>query len=230
MISTVDAVVLRAGHDDLEVLLWQRPTNSNAYPGAWALPGGWVYEDRDSDLADTVKRLLASKIGLIPDHLEQVVTVGSRYRDPRGWSMTVVHLALVRFSASHLERPDVRWVSVRELQQSGAKSLPFDHHQLIALALERLTARAGYTTLPLYLAERELKLPELQRIYERVLGNPLHKRAFRERILAANVLEDTGRRVQGRGSPAVIYRYRADQRVCMFDRVMQGATGDRDDD
>jgi hypothetical protein len=59
-----------------------------------------------------------------------------------------------------------------------------------------------------------------------VLGNPLHKRAFRERILSANVLEDTGQRVQGRGSLATIYRYQSDCAVRLFDRMMQGALGE----
>lgn len=228
MISTVDAVVLRAGHDGLELLLWQRPADANAFPGVWALPGGWVFEDQDADLAATVTRLLATKVGFTPDYLEQVETIGSRDRDPRGWSMTVLHLALVRQSASRVSRPDICWRPVAALRANP--QLPFDHDLLLAKALTRLAARASYSTLPLYLAEHELKLPELQRIYELALGNPLHKRAFRDRLLASGVLEDTGQRVHGRGSPAVIYRYRANQPVCMFDRVMQGATGDRDDD
>jgi hypothetical protein len=40
------------------------------------------------------------------------------------------------------------------------------------------------------------------------------------------VLEDTGQRVQGRGSLATIYRYQPDCAVRLFDRMMQGALGE----
>jgi hypothetical protein len=126
-------------------------------------------------------------------------------------------------SHSQLQHPDTQWVSVDAVRQI---TLSFDHNELLEKALERLSTKARYSTLPLYLAEQELKLPELQRIYEVVLGNPLHKRAFRERILSANVLEDTGQRVQGRGSLATIYRYQPDCAVRLFDRMMQGVVAE----
>ena len=139
--------------------------------------------------------------------------------------MTVLHLALIRFSCSESTQTNTRWISV-DAVRNKALTLAFDHAELLEKALERLSTKARYSTLPLYLAEQELKLPELQRIYEVVLGNPLHKRAFRERILSAEVLEDTGIRIQGRGSPATIYRYQPDCAVRLFDRMMQGAMGE----
>jgi ADP-ribose pyrophosphatase len=223
MITTIDTVLLRIADNELQVLLWQRPSDSRAYPGFWALPGGWVFEDRDETLEQATCRILERKAGLKPDYIEQVATIGNRQRDPDGWSMTVLHLALLRFSCSISTHEDTRWVPVEDVLNQS-QELAFDHAVLLAKALERLNTKARYSTLPLYLAEQELKLPELQRIYEIVLGNPLHKRAFRERILSADVLQDTGRRVQGRGSPATIYRYHSDCPVRLFDRMMQGAS------
>ncbi len=228
MISTIDAVLLRIADNELQVLLWQRPENSRVFANRWALPGGWVFEDQDKTLEDATCRILEQKVGLKPDYIEQVATIGNHNRDPAGWSMTVLHLALIRYSRSALTHPDTQWVSLDSLRQSMIQ-LPFDHAELLEKALERLSTKARYSTLPLYLAEQELKLPELQRIYEIVLGNPLHKRAFRERILSASVLEDTGVKVQGRGSPATIYRYQPDCAVRLFDRMMQGATGNTDE-
>ena len=223
MISTIDTVLLRIADQALQVLLWQRPTDSRAFAGEWALPGGWVFEDQDTTLEQATCRILEHKVGLKPDYIEQVATIGNQHRDPAGWSITVLQLALIRYSHSQLQHPDTQWVSVDEVRQT---TLSFDHNELLEKALERLSTKARYSTLPLYLAEQELKLPELQRIYEVVLGNPLHKRAFRERILSANVLEDTGQRVQGRGSLATIYLYQPDCAVRLFDRMMQGALGE----
>ncbi len=222
MISTIDTVLLRIADNELQVLLWQRPTDSRVFAGAWALPGGWVFEDQDQTLELATCRILEQKVGLKPDYIEQVATIGNSRRDPGGWSITVLHLALIRYSCSDLPHTDTRWISIDALRRKEL-TLPFDHAELLEKALERLSTKARYSTLPLYLAEQELKLPELQRIYEVVLGNPLHKRAFRERILSAEVLEDTGIRIHGRGSPATIYRYQPDCAVRLFDRMMQGA-------
>jgi 8-oxo-dGTP diphosphatase len=223
MISTIDTVLLRIADQSLQVLLWQRPADSRAFAGEWALPGGWVFEDRDQTLEQATCRILEQKVGLKPDYIEQVATIGNHQRDPAGWSMTVLQLALIRYSGSPLQHANTQWISVDLARQT---QLPFDHNALLEKALERLSTKARYSTLPLYLAEHELKLPELQRIYEVALGNPLHKRAFRDRILSANVLEDTGKRVQGRGSLATIYRYQANCPVRLFDRMMQGVLDD----
>lgn len=225
MISTIDTVLLRIADNELQVLLWQRPQDSRAYPDVWALPGGWVSEEQDQTLELATCRTLEQKAGLKPDYIEQVATIGNRTRDPDGWSMTVLHLALIRFSCSESTQTNTRWISV-DAVRNKTLTLAFDHAELLDKALERLSTKARYSTLPLYLAEQELKLPELQRIYEVVLGNPLHKRAFRERILSAEVLDDTGIRIQGRGSPATIYRYQPDCAVRLFDRMMQGAMGE----
>jgi len=228
MISTIDAVLLRILDNQLQVLLWQRPAESEVFAAHWALPGGWVYEDTDKTLEEATCRILENKVGLTPDYIEQVVTVGNNHRDPRGWSTTVLHLALIRTSISSVTHSDTQWVNVENILERRLL-LPFDHALLLETALERLSTKARYSTLPLYLAEHELKLPELQRIYEIVLGNPLHKRAFRERILSADVLTDTGVRIQGRGSPATIYRYAPSCPVMLFDRMMQGAQTDLSD-
>ena len=50
MISTIDTVLLRIADNELQVLLWQRPQDSRAFAGEWALPGGWVFEEHDQTL------------------------------------------------------------------------------------------------------------------------------------------------------------------------------------
>lgn len=224
MIITLDTVLLRVADHELQVLLWRRPQDSQCFAGHWALPGGAVIAT-DANLDEATRRILTSQIGLDPDYLEQVATVGCPDRNPDGWSISILHLGLIRYTVSETRQSQTQWVPVRAIQTHDL-ALPFDHADLIEQALERLNAKARYSTLPLYLAERQLKLPELQHIYEIVLGNPLHKRAFRERILGANVLEDTGVRIQGRGSPATVYQYQPDCPVRLFDRVMEGKIQD----
>jgi 8-oxo-dGTP diphosphatase len=62
MISTIDTVLLRIADNELQVLLWQRPSDSRAFSGMWALPGGWVFEDQDLTLEQATCRSLPSAI------------------------------------------------------------------------------------------------------------------------------------------------------------------------
>ncbi|TAA42646.1 NUDIX hydrolase [Corallincola spongiicola] len=239
MFATVDVALFRinpeVGSGQLELLLWRRKADSDTFPNCFALPGGYVFENTDEQLQDTVSRLIINKVGVEPAHIEQVCTVGNAKRDPRGWSMTVLHLALVPFSRSALVSDEQCWVPARHYanstaqeqnkgdknQQNNDHALPFDHNQLVTLAVERLSSKALYTSQPLYLAEPTCSLPELQRIYEELLQNKLHKKAFRDRLLATNLLVDTGKRIQGRGSPTVLYHIQQTG-ITTFERVMQG--------
>ena len=145
MISTIDAVLLRILDNQLQVLLWQRPAESEVFASHWALPGGWVYEDTDQTLEEATCRILENKVGLTPDYIEQVVTVGNNHRDPRGWSTTVLHLALIRTSISSVTHSDTQWVNVENILERRLL-LPFDHALLLETALERLSTKARITS------------------------------------------------------------------------------------
>ncbi len=221
MIATVDVVLFRINNATLELLLYRRKADSEVFPGIFTLPGGYVFEDIDACMTETVQRLISLKVGVKPAYIEQVCTVGNRDRDPRGWSLTVLHLALVPYSQSSLCSDERHWVNARQFLDATTNPLPFDHNYLVSLALERLSSKSRYTSLPLYLAEQRSSLPELQRIYEEVLDNKLHKKAFRDRLLAAELLIDTGERFHGRGSPTVIYQIKQ-HGIATFERLMQG--------
>src|SRR5918992_1020005 len=51
------------------------------------------------------------------------------------------------------------------------------------------------------------RLPELQRVYEAVLGVALNRGNFRRKVLEAGVVEDTGKTRPARGKPAHLYRF-----------------------
>ncbi|MGY0523141.1 NUDIX hydrolase, partial [Pseudomonas aeruginosa] len=53
-----------------------------------------VRVDADADTDQTARRVLREKLGFEPAHLEQACTESGPARDPRGWSASVVYLAL----------------------------------------------------------------------------------------------------------------------------------------
>jgi len=215
----VDVVVFAVRDDRLEVLLVRRPADSNdPYPGAWALPGGFVDVGRDADLSACAARKLRDKTGIDPPYLEQVGSFGGRDRDPRGWSVTTVYFVLL--SAQSIVgglSDDASWAPVD--REGVARALAFDHAVLLAAAVRRLRAKVEYTSLPAFLLPAEFTLSDLQHAYEIVLDRPLEKSAFRTRILSTTLVEPVPKRREGANRPAQLYRLRDPGELVYFPRT-----------
>ncbi|MCR5416456.1 MAG: NUDIX hydrolase [Pseudobutyrivibrio sp.] len=69
-------------------------------------------------------------------------------------------------------------------------SLAFDHAQIIVDAMTQLRKEVMYTNLPFSMASPKFTLPDLQRIYELLLGHTLYKANFR--IMVADRVESVG--------------------------------------
>lgn len=176
IIVTIDVVLLTLAASGLQVALQRR--GQAPFKGVLALPGGYVRAEVDANTAATAERVLLEKTGLASAHLEQLVCVSSPQRDPRGWSLSVVYLALLPLSS-------VLTAGATVLELCSADALPelaFDHAELVAMALQRLRNKAAYSTLPLGLMPETFTLAELQHTYERVMGIQLSKATFRARI------------------------------------------------
>lgn len=206
---TVDVAIFCVLEGHLQVLLVQRSAlPEEPFPGSWALPGGFIDIDQDESLEACARRKLQTKTGAATPYLEQVGSWGSRSRDPRGWSTTHLYFALVPAASIQLDAganaADVRWWPVHAA--SVRTRLAFDHARLLAAAVERLRSKVEYTSLPAFLLPREFTLPELQHVYEVVLGRPVEKSAFRTRVLSAGVVEPLDRQRQTGKRPAQLYR------------------------
>src|SRR5437868_12520283 len=91
---TVDIVVL-TDEAKPRVLLIRR--KAEPFAGRWALPGGYVDENEPLDAA--ARRELREETGIEAATLEQVMACGDPGRDPRGWTVTVVHQTVVKADA-----------------------------------------------------------------------------------------------------------------------------------
>jgi 8-oxo-dGTP diphosphatase len=222
-LTTVDVVIFGVHLGALNVLLVQRTAASTEpYPGVWALPGGFVDIGKDPDLLTCAKRKLREKTDVDAAYLEQLGSWGSATRDPRGWSATHVYFALL--SADHLKlraggnAGDSRWVPIDG--QRVRETLAFDHADILKAAVIRLRSKVEYTSLPAFLMPHEFTLTELQKIYETVLGRPIEKKSFRTRVLATDLLEETGRRKEGPNRPAQMYQLRNRRQPVFFSRAL----------
>lgn len=223
-LTTVDVVILTIQASQLHVLLVKRPDEpSDPFPAQWALPGGFVDVDRDGSLEECALRKLREKTGVRAPYLEQVGSWGNATRDPRGWSVTQVYVALL---ATDDIRPtqeagtiESRWEPIRG--DGVAPSLAFDHGMLLKAALTRVRGKAEYTSLPIHLLPREFTLSELQRVFEILLGRPLEKKAFRTRMLASDLLVSLDELKETSRRPAQLYRGKERGGLTYFARAFE---------
>ena len=204
---TVDIILFVFQEDQLRVLLIRRA--NDPFKGKWALPGCFIGENED--LYDAALRELKEETNVSNVYLEQLYTVGKPDRDPRTRVITVAYFALL--SAEEVAQQEVhgatdageaRWWDIYSLPE-----LAFDHQQILDYALQRLRWKLEWTALGFLLLPSEFTLSELQRVYETILNEPLDKRNFRRKILAAGVIEPTGNMRAGDHRPARLYRFAA---------------------
>ncbi|EIK98194.1 hypothetical protein PMM47T1_02984 [Pseudomonas sp. M47T1] len=221
ILASVDIVALRlTAPQRLELLLIRRAREP--FIEQWALPGVLVNgRCADASLDAAAARALDEKARVAPPHLEQVATVGSASRDPRGWSMSTIYLALL-CPTTGLEGDDLRFIDLDEVLE-GRQPLPFDHAALVAQAYARLTAKAVYTALPLHLLQPRFTVTEALAAFEACLGQAVQHTTLRgrlERMKEKGWIVDTGEKNRPpMGRPQTLLEHRPEPgRVFVFDR------------
>lgn len=217
-LCTVDMSIFSLIDGELNVLLVYR--DEHPCKDSWALPGGFIDLKKDKSTEAAAHRKLKEKTGLASAYLEQVETMGSATRDPRGWSMTVLYYALVDITRVALtdSNKQTQWWPLSKIRK---ETLAFDHNDLISVAMKRLQAKATYTALPIELMPKEFTLTELQKVFEMILGRTLQAKAFRNRVLSAKMVEETGNSKIAGKRPAQLYRSTKADRETYFSRPLQ---------
>lgn len=179
---TADCVVFGFDGQELRVLLIER--DIDPYKGRWALPGGFVRIDETVE--SCAQRELEGETGLHLAHLEQLKVFSGVDRDPRERVVTVAFYALAR-NAEVRGGDDARnaqWFSLTELP-----SLAFDHETILSEALERIKQDIHFHPVGFDLLGDTFTMPQLQRLYEAILGVQFDRRNFHKKMLQLGILE-----------------------------------------
>lgn len=213
LIFTVD----KGGEDyHLQIMLIQR--KDHPCIRKWAVPGGFVGMEESVDQAAV--RELEEETGLRDIYLEQLYTWGDVGRDPRTRIISVSYMALVPkeklVPAAGGDTADVAWYSIgrqeghfrlwNESRELAEEDLAFDHARMIRLALERMKNKVFYTDIAFRLLPERFTFPELQRLYEAILGEKLHAPNFRRDMQKLVEQTDEKCKSQKAGKPAWYYR------------------------
>lgn len=197
---TVDVALFTVREGCLQVLMIRR--REHPFLGKLALPGTFVGIGETLD--EAAARALREKTGLQDVYTEQLYTWGSPDRDPRMRVISVSYYALVPEGMLHPEAAD--FYPAEDIM--AAQDIAFDHSQIVAYGRERIRNKVNYTDIAFSLVGEEFTLPELQRVYEILLGQKLYKANFRKKI--ADSITETDKMTSGSGHrPSRIYRKKA---------------------
>lgn len=207
---TVDIVILTVRAGKLDVLLVKR----RHWPdeGKWAIPGGFVNPNEPLEAAAC--RELHEETGVRDVTPQQFHAFGDPGRDPRGWVISVAHLALVSEEMLRTQRiegaddaAEANWFPAYELPP-----LAFDHAKILDRALDTVRTRLDCAPLARPLLPDHFTIGQLQEVYEALLHRPLQMTTFRSKMLASGLLEQaaTAAQAAGRGGQA-LYRFKPQQ-------------------
>ncbi len=204
-VVAVDVVVFAVIDGKLSVLLGEvnRPPY---YKNIEAFIGGIINADETAE--EALLRHIATKTNLKKLYTEQLYTFTDIERDQRSRVVSVSYLGLLRPELIEAElAPGLRWCPVKQLPD-----LAYDHNQMYKTAIDRLRGKISYTTIAQFLLSKEFTLSELQNTYELILGKGVDKRNFRKKILALDIVVETGEMQSGvKNRPAALYRFKTDK-------------------
>ncbi|MBN9381709.1 MAG: NUDIX hydrolase [Chitinophagaceae bacterium] len=207
---SLDCVVFGFHDGQLKVLLLKMKNSDR-----WSLPGGFIKQAESMETAAI--RVLNERTGLDSIFLQQFHVFSDPGRSdnkeknahlrragiavPAGhWFMqrflSVGFYALVDFSTVTPQpdafSDDCAWWDIGETGQ-----LILDHSRILFKALEVLRLQLHYQPIGYNLLPPKFTMPELQKLYETILGRKLDRRNFHRKILSYEILRPLKEKRQG---------------------------------
>lgn len=206
---SLDCVIFGFHENDLKVLILHYKSTKE-----FALPGGFMRFNES--LEDAAKRVLIQRTGLdniflkqfgvfseperakmnpaVKDLIEAGLNVNMAFFDQR--FISVGFYALVEYTKVN-PMPDELSASCDWMSINSEKKLILDHNQIIEKALEVLRLQLSYLPIGYNLLPDKFTMPELQKLYETILGKELDRRNFQRRILSYKILNKLDERRKG---------------------------------
>ena len=180
---TTDCVIFTYEDWRLKVLLVRR--GGEPFKGEWAFPGGFLHMDETAE--EGAFRELREETALVPSAIGQLGVFSDVDRDPRERVITIAWYALVKPHevVGGDDADEAAWFPVDDLPP-----LAFDHGKICEAAMERLRRDIHFQPVGFDLLDDEFTIPDLQRLYEAILGVKFDRRNFQRKILASGILEE----------------------------------------
>lgn len=220
---SVDNVIFGFHQNDLKVLLLK-----TKYAGLWSLTGGFILKNEHTDAA--AQRVLKERTGLEKIFLQQFHVFSDPGRSTKkvnqqflknigvkidkSWMferfITIGYYALVDFTKVNPTPDNIssacEWFSINDLPE-----MILDHRNILDEALRSLRMQLNFHPVGYSLLEQKFTMPELQKLYETILGKKLDRRNFQRKILTTGILKRLEETKKGVAHKAPFY-YKFDLR------------------
>jgi 8-oxo-dGTP diphosphatase len=189
---SIDCVVFGFHLGVLKVLITRLKDNN-----LWSLPGGYVL--KTENLKDAANRILVERTGAANIYLQQFKVFGDLNRSEDFfeaypdtiWNkqrfISVGFYALVDYSQVNLILDDIsdacEWKSIDDLPE-----FIMDHGVIFEKALYTLRKQLNHKPIGYNLLPEKFTMPELQKLYEIILGKKLNRGNFYRKILRYDIL------------------------------------------
>jgi hypothetical protein len=217
---SIDCVIFGFHENQLKVLLLEWSDSLR-----WCLPGGFILKGEDIDEAAT--KTLQMRTGLEKILLHQFYTFGDPNRERgkhghtipswvkgKSWIMerfvTIGYWALVEYSKVN-PTPDAFSKSCQWWEIDKVPELILDHNLILKKALESLRLQLNDYPVGFNLLPAKFTMPELQSLYETILGQKLDRRNFQKKIFALDILTRLNERKEG-GAHKAPYLFKFDKK------------------
>lgn len=180
---TTDCVILTFHQDMLKILLVRR--GIEPFKGEWALPGGFLKPDESAE--ECAYRELREETGVTGCKIKQFHTFSAPHRDPRERVITIAFYALMKWQqATGADDADYAdWVPLEDIPK-----LAFDHNHVVEVAMETIKRDIFFEPVGFELLNEHFSMPELQKVYESILGKEFDRRNFAKKMKHLNILEE----------------------------------------
>ncbi len=200
---SVDNVIFGYHGKEIRVLLLRLRNNTH-----WMLPGGFI--KNTESILDAAKRVAQERTGLTNLYLEQFKSYGNKNRTKdsnfipldnnplqfdnntslrinESYFASISFYTLTEFSKVEISKgefdAEAKWFSLEEIP-----TLLFDHNQILKDALVALRLHVNHFPIGKQLLEEKFTIPEIQALYETILGKTLDRRNFSKKIINSGIL------------------------------------------
>lgn len=192
---------------NLKVLLMKKP--NNPYKGYWVIPSSIL--SNNETIEDNISKVVEKKLGLEGIYLEQNHVFSALERDPEERVVGVSYVGLIDHVSADLKLENIPGVELAWFNINGIPKMAFDHEEIVKDSILYLRKTLVNSKVLKYLFPSDFTLPEIQKVYEQILGRTLDRRNFRKKFINLGLVTDTGYKNEGNnGRPGKLYRFNDD--------------------
>lgn len=187
---------------EFKILLIRKKTEP--YKGYWVLPNDVI--EKDTTLEETIEECVVTKLGLKNLEYEQCKVFSRIDRNPTKRIIGISFVSIVDSrTTNEIELSEsLDWFDVDKLPKIG-----YDHSEIIDASIDLIKNKMKRSTTLKKMFPSDFTLPEIQRMYEQVLGYELDRRNFRKKFIKADLIEETGdKNIAVNGRPAKLYQFK----------------------